>query len=279
MNIKTTIATLSILAASTVATADIAIGLEGDLASGGSYKEVYEYDGGSTESKNAVSSLTLSPFVSIRPSELLEITPSIYWGYTRTKSTSSSSTNSGDFDNSDYDEYGDDFDYDEYDDYDLEDYEDLLDEYGRVNRASRANETESKSFQSKLGVGCGLYFHLINTEIFSLSTGPKVLFGFTGEDKSEGKTSYDSYLDMDINFTAPINFDFFLGDKFGIRLSSELAYFNINKTKEQYKGDDDITKTTSVSRGILGSNYNANVYGDEFSLNAFIPSLAIFIRF
>jgi hypothetical protein len=83
--------------------------------------------------------------------------------------------------------------------------------------------------------GCGVYFRLINGEVFRFSIGPRLLYGMNFDPENTDFTQNLWYL------SAPANIDFRLSDRFFVRASPVIAGvgYTLNSTGQQdaYSGN------------------------------------------
>ena len=202
-----------IISSSSSSNKPFSIGLEGTMLNINSSKQTTIPNGTpSVVTETREGSFTLAPYFAMRTSDLLELTPFLYWGM-------SWST----------------------------DYR-----------------------QQQTGGGFGLYFHLINRNFFSLSMGPKAIIGF---ETSPSNVDYEKWFNMNYGVSAPLNLDFLLGTRFGIRLSSDMLSISWNISKSKLNAPDATEdKNISYNTTILG-----NVY--ENGLEGLIPALSVFFSF
>lgn len=151
---------------------------------------------------------------------------------------------------------------------------------------SLVNYYSNKSLS--FGVNFGTYFHLIRKNIFHLSMGPKIKWGFTGKPDREydssgviittdGNDYYDKYSNNQLGLSVPMNCDFYLGKVFGIRLSFTLISMGININSYKLEGSDSETTNSDTYLTILGSDLI--IYGYSYPITGIIPTASIFFRF
>lgn len=222
---------------SAVTAADISVGIDGYMNMGPETVTTTPPEGDETHTKYSTPNMFVAARVGIRTSDLLEISPSFGMGFANQK-------NSG---------------------------------KGVVEGKEGVNDYEYTTKQMVIGAGVGAYFHVINQDWFELSTGPR--FGWKmmttpkeTDDRVENfkEHEYETYKNNTLIFDAPVNFDFLIGDVFGLRLSTELFGLDIHNVTKQDKEVDGVKfneeKTTDVDFSLLGF--------DDIPL-----SLGVFFRF
>lgn len=138
------------------------------------------------------------------------------------------------------------------------------------NRNSNSTLTsKTKSSQSGIEPGLGLYFHLINnSNILDFSIGPKASYCiyFTPKSKTKGvdPTEYDTYFNGTFAAACQINIDLHFSKHFAARMSSSLYRFSVAYLKTELE-DSDVTKTS------------VNTNSDFRSV--FTPSLGFYFTF
>ena len=87
----------------------------------------------------------------------------------------------------------------------------------RVDEDEEGNENERYD-RTNIGVGggCGLFFRLIDNNVFRLSLGPDVFVLYFNPEGDENET-------VDITLGLPVNVDFLLNERLFLRLSSRLV--------------------------------------------------------
>lgn len=82
--------------------------------------------------------------------------------------------------------------------------------------------------QLDLGLGAGLYYHFIQREIISLSTGPKVRMVSFLKHSGSSAPDFDSRFHFEAQVELPVNLDIRLGKRLYFRVALEISgiYFN-----------------------------------------------------
>jgi hypothetical protein len=72
------------------------------------------------------------------------------------------------------------------------------------------------------GIGGGLYYHFIQTNILELSVGPKLSALMTFKPTGPDATVYTTYFDFSVALSLPVNLDFKLTKKLFLRMGIEI---------------------------------------------------------
>lgn len=142
--------------------------------------------------------------------------------------------------------------------------------------------------QTSFGFDIASYFHVLRTEIFHLSVGPKIELGFAGAPDREGMTDgdieevsgdeyYDDYSNTTFEIAAPLNCDFHVGKSFGFRIKFNLFAWGINSFDYTLKDSDNNSESSNKYLSILGSTIA--IEGDEYPVLNAIPTIGLFWRF
>ena len=104
----------------------------------------------------------------------------------------------------------------------------------RVDEDEEGNEDERYD-RTNIGVGggCGLFFRLLDNDVFRLSLGPDVFVLYFNPEGDENET-------VDITLGLPVNVDFLLSERLFLRLGSRLVAM---RYVFQNEGDDAHTNT------------------------------------
>ena len=128
-------------------------------------------------------------------------------------------------------------------------------EYSNTN-----STTESSSSQGALWLGCGLFFHVVRGEVFGVSIGPELGYGWNFEPSD---AQYDKYYNADIRVACPLNIDLHFTKTFSARLSTDLALYNFNATTTEAKNSSTEIKNhtstfdlRSIFQPIFGLYFN-----------------------
>ncbi len=212
-----------------VSAADLTIGLDGVLSIRNETETSTPSVGDEVEVLDNGSGMFLAPRVSIRASDLLEISPYIGFGFVKTEET---------------DKWN-----------------------GLVNSDGKpAVETEKTMM---FGAGVGAYFHVIDADWFGLSTGPRLNWRKYGEPTVESDEvdfkapEYETHKDMSIGLDVPLNLDFTVNDKFGFRVSASILDFTVSRELTQAKVEGDVkadeVKTVNTDVDFLGLDNEISV--------------------
>lgn len=123
----------------------------------------------------------------------------------------------------------------------------------RTKNEEEGVKFESDNIQMIFGGGFGLDYTLIEKGWFALSSGPRANFKmYTSGNNRDPK----EYANLGFGVDLPLYLNFSLNDSFGFRLTSQIVDISMWVYKNQETTDSELTKTTSPSFTILGSDFD-----------------------
>ncbi len=158
--------------------------------------------------------------------------------------------------------------------------------YSRVKEAYKGSsslESEESSKAFMVGMGFGVEFSLIQKEWFELSLGPRATFLKSTEPISETSSedsfyfttmeiSDGSYSNRGVTLDAPLNMDFQIGQRFGIRLATKLISYS--SATEKFETVSTNSSGISSTKEYRSNNNSFTVLG----VDAVPLSAGIFFR-
>ncbi len=101
------------------------------------------------------------------------------------------------------------------------------------------------------------HIHLsMGPEVSFLSTGEPTSEGLNSEgDLEETESQYDEYSDISFNIKVPVKLDYRINDAFGLRFGMDIVGFSLNVQKEKQEGAEDASKDKNTSLYILNDDF------------------------
>jgi hypothetical protein len=104
-----------------------------------------------------------------------------------------------------------------------------------------SNTNDYARTQNHLGLGTGVYFHLVRGDVFGLSIGPQLGYRIYFKPSYAGDMphpDYDKYYQGDLWLGAPINFDLHVHKHVTLRLGATVFRFNYTTHSYEQPGED-----------------------------------------